>query len=216
MNRIRDVRLAKGWTLADLAAACEPPTTAQTIGRLETGMRGLSVRWLERIAAALGVQRDTLLVAGPEEQTPMVVARLTAEGADETLEAMALGAGDFVPKPRGAVSLEIDAVADTLVEKVRAASFVRISRVTRLRERLRAKTASAVKKRRVIPKQGAPKIPVAPLPVGSPTRRTRWATGWPRCRGWCRQHRSGAPPRHCPVWSRRCTPGSGCSARGWP
>lgn len=82
MNRIRDVRLAKGWTLADLAAACDPPTTAQTIGRLETGMRGLSVLWLERLAAALGVDRQELLAAGPETQTPMVVARLTADGAE--------------------------------------------------------------------------------------------------------------------------------------
>ena len=37
LNRIRDIRKAKGLTLADLAAACDPPTTAQTIGRLETG-----------------------------------------------------------------------------------------------------------------------------------------------------------------------------------
>ncbi|MGB5778486.1 MAG: helix-turn-helix transcriptional regulator, partial [Allopontixanthobacter sediminis] len=39
INRIRDIRKEKGWTLADLAEACDPPTTAQTIGRLETGMR---------------------------------------------------------------------------------------------------------------------------------------------------------------------------------
>ena len=39
INRIRDIRREKGMTLADLAEACVPPTTAQTIGRLETGMR---------------------------------------------------------------------------------------------------------------------------------------------------------------------------------
>lgn len=54
-NRIRDIRKAKGMTLADLAAACAPPTTAQTIGRLETGMRSLSLTWMNRIAAALEV-----------------------------------------------------------------------------------------------------------------------------------------------------------------
>ena len=53
INRIREIRKARGMTLADLAAACRPPTTAQTIGRLETGMRTLSTRWMERIAAAL-------------------------------------------------------------------------------------------------------------------------------------------------------------------
>ena len=43
INRIRDIRRQKGMTLADVAAACSPPTTAQTIGRLETGMRNLSL-----------------------------------------------------------------------------------------------------------------------------------------------------------------------------
>jgi transcriptional regulator with XRE-family HTH domain len=36
INRIRDIRREKGLTLADVAARCTPPTTAQTIGRLET------------------------------------------------------------------------------------------------------------------------------------------------------------------------------------
>ncbi|MEC7161082.1 helix-turn-helix transcriptional regulator, partial [Qipengyuania flava] len=55
INRIRDIRRQKGLTLADLAAACVPPTTPQTVGRLETGMRNLSLKWMERIAAALEV-----------------------------------------------------------------------------------------------------------------------------------------------------------------
>lgn len=43
ITRIRDVRKAKDMTLAEVAAACVPPTTAQTIGRLETGTRTVSV-----------------------------------------------------------------------------------------------------------------------------------------------------------------------------
>ena len=43
INRIRDIRKAKNLTLADVAARCTPPTTAQSIGRLETGMRQLSL-----------------------------------------------------------------------------------------------------------------------------------------------------------------------------
>ncbi|MBX9885807.1 MAG: helix-turn-helix domain-containing protein, partial [Novosphingobium sp.] len=46
INRIRDIRRQKGLTLADVAARCAPPTTAQTIGRLETGMRSLSLGWM--------------------------------------------------------------------------------------------------------------------------------------------------------------------------
>jgi transcriptional regulator with XRE-family HTH domain len=80
-NRIRDIRKAKGLTLADLAAACDPPTTAQTIGRLETGMRQLSLAWMNRIAAALGVEPATIMRA--ETAAPaQIVAELAAAGPE--------------------------------------------------------------------------------------------------------------------------------------
>jgi len=81
INRIRDIRREKGMTLADVAAACDPPTTAQTIGRLETGMRNLSLVWMNRIAAALQVEPE-MLVRGEESPQPKVVARLTDGGAE--------------------------------------------------------------------------------------------------------------------------------------
>ena len=55
ITRIREVRRARKMTLQDVADRCTPPTTPQTIGRLETGTRTVSVGWLNRIAAALGV-----------------------------------------------------------------------------------------------------------------------------------------------------------------
>jgi transcriptional regulator with XRE-family HTH domain len=81
INRIRDIRKQKGLTLADVAAACSPPTTAQTIGRLETGMRNLSLGWMNRIAAALEVDPE-MLVRGETAAQPQVVARLTEAGAE--------------------------------------------------------------------------------------------------------------------------------------
>ncbi|MCL9982705.1 MAG: helix-turn-helix domain-containing protein [Erythrobacter sp.] len=81
VNRIRDLRKAKGLTLADLAAACEPATTAQTIGRLETGMRQLSLTWMNRIAAALGVEPASLMRADAGSQT-QIVAELAAAGPE--------------------------------------------------------------------------------------------------------------------------------------
>ncbi|MEO6386995.1 MAG: helix-turn-helix transcriptional regulator [Croceibacterium sp.] len=81
INRIRDIRQQKGVTLAEVAAACKPPTTAQTIGRLETGMRNLSLGWMNRIAAALGVEPE-LLLKGEAAEQPAVVARLTESGAE--------------------------------------------------------------------------------------------------------------------------------------
>ncbi|MBI1404336.1 MAG: helix-turn-helix domain-containing protein [Porphyrobacter sp.] len=81
LNRIRDIRKAKGLTLADLAAACTPPTTAQTIGRLETGTRQLSLAWMNRIAAALGVDPASLMRAEAGEPA-RIVAELGANGPE--------------------------------------------------------------------------------------------------------------------------------------
>jgi len=73
-----------------------------------------------------------------EAPRPVVmVSSLTADGAEATLEAIELGAVDFVAKPGGAVSLEIDRLRPVLVEKVRAAAIARIRRTLRLTERVR-------------------------------------------------------------------------------
>ncbi len=80
ITRIRDVRRARRLTLADVAARCAPPTTAQTIGRLETGTRTVSVGWLNRIAAALGVEAADL-VQLPDTTDVAVAAILGSDGA---------------------------------------------------------------------------------------------------------------------------------------
>ncbi|HEU0045356.1 helix-turn-helix transcriptional regulator [Sphingomonas sp.] len=80
ITAIREVRRAKGMTLDDVARACVPPTTAQTIGRLETGTRTVSVGWLNRIAAALGVTAGDLVKLPDRAELP-VAAQLDATGA---------------------------------------------------------------------------------------------------------------------------------------
>lgn len=80
ITAIREVRRAKGMTLDDVARACVPPTTAQTIGRLETGTRTVSVGWLNRIAAALGVTAADLVTL-PGRPDIAVAAVLDAGGA---------------------------------------------------------------------------------------------------------------------------------------
>lgn len=77
---IREVRRAKGMTLQDVADRCVPPTTAQTIGRLEMGVRTVSIRWLNRIAAALGVEAAEL-VRVPEQARLDILALLGPDGA---------------------------------------------------------------------------------------------------------------------------------------
>ena len=80
ITRIREVRRARGLTLDDVAKRCDPPTTPQTIGRLETGTRTVSVGWLNRIAKALGVEAQDL-VEGGEGAELKVAAILGAGGA---------------------------------------------------------------------------------------------------------------------------------------
>ena len=72
ITSIREVRRAKGLTLDDVARACVPPTTAQTIGRLEMGTRTVSVAWLNRIAAALGVEAADLVRLPDRSDLPVV------------------------------------------------------------------------------------------------------------------------------------------------
>ena len=76
---IREIRRAKGLTLQEVADRCTPSTTAQTIGRLETGTRTVSVGWLNRIAAALGVAAADL-VRLPDRADLPVVATLGISG----------------------------------------------------------------------------------------------------------------------------------------
>lgn len=78
-TRIREVRKHRGLTLAEVAERCKPPTTAQTIGRLETGMRTVSVGWLNRIAAALDAPPSDLVTLPDRADLP-VAAILAATG----------------------------------------------------------------------------------------------------------------------------------------
>ncbi len=91
ITRIREVRRAKGLTLADVAALCTPETTAQTIGRLETGTRTVSVGWLNRIAKALGVEAADL-VKLPQRADLPVVAILGTDGAHAPRHAQVVAA----------------------------------------------------------------------------------------------------------------------------
>ena len=91
ITAIREVRRATGLTLDEVARRCVPPTTAQTIGRLETGARTVSLGWLNRIAAALGVSA-TDLVRSPDRAELAVAAILDASGAHAPRHAATLAA----------------------------------------------------------------------------------------------------------------------------
>ena len=109
-SRIRDIRKGKHLTLQQVAERCEPRTTAQTVGRLETGARALSLHWLNRIARALGVAIEDLLddpvqgelqiaalldaggVRAPDRDMPVTPPR---GGADLVVVGVRASAGDY-------------------------------------------------------------------------------------------------------------------------
>lgn len=51
----------------------------------------------------------------------IMLSSLTSEGSSTTIEALRLGAFDFIQKPSGSISLDIDKVKEDLVEKIRYA-----------------------------------------------------------------------------------------------
>lgn len=78
---------------------------------------------------------DRIMVEHP---CPVVmVSSLTADGAETALQALRLGAIDFVAKPVGAISLHIEELTEALISKVRAAAGARIRSSARLKERVR-------------------------------------------------------------------------------
>lgn len=97
ITRIREVRRARGMTLDDVARACKPATTPQTIGRLETGTRTVSVGWLNRIAEALGVDAADLVEGGGDRSELPVVAVLGVTGATAPKRTAVVVA----PRPKG-------------------------------------------------------------------------------------------------------------------
>lgn len=93
----------------------------------------------------------------------VMVSSLTHEDAEVTLQALGLGAVDYVPKPDGTVSLHLDKIRAVLVAKVRAAAQVKLRLSKFLLKRVRhAATASPPPRRLPEPK------PFRPLPLESP------------------------------------------------
>lgn len=83
-----------------------------------------------------------------EHPCPVVmVSALTEHGADETLEALEMGAVDFVTKPDGTISLHAEEFAPVILERVRVAAGIRLRRSTRLADRLRFRSGKCLDRR---------------------------------------------------------------------
>jgi len=121
---------------------------------------------------------DRIMVQRP---CPVVmVSSVTAEGAEATLEALRLGAVDFVPKPTGAVSLQMQEFGPTLKEKVRTAAAARLPASHRLRERVQFRIGGAVtRRRRAKPASTGEAVDDRPEPSGDGLVLVGTSTGGP-------------------------------------
>ena len=92
----------------------------------------------------------------------VMVSTITEQGAIATLDALRLGAVDFVTKPSGAVSLKMDEFAPILIAKVRAAVAAKVPASRRLKDRVqfRASGGLVIRDRDLAVSRVAPESPV--------------------------------------------------------
>lgn len=72
-NNIRTLRKQRGWSMEELAERVEGNPHFTTIAKLERSTRGLSHKWMVKIAAALGVAPADLISADENASSPRMV-----------------------------------------------------------------------------------------------------------------------------------------------
>lgn len=82
-NRIKELRLAQGWSMEALAQAAN--TTKSQISKLEKGERRLSQEWMERLALALGCAPADFLPGGAAQAAPGSVSLNIADAVDSSM-----------------------------------------------------------------------------------------------------------------------------------
>ncbi len=103
---------------------------------------------------------DRIMVETP--RPVVMLSALTDEGADATLQALELGAIDFMVKPSGPMSLEIEGLRPALVEKIRTAAGAKLRHSLRLRDRVRHRMGLSGPRARVPSPSARPRAPRRP------------------------------------------------------
>jgi two-component system, chemotaxis family, protein-glutamate methylesterase/glutaminase len=98
----------------------------------------------------------------------VMVSSLTSKSATVTLEAMQLGAVDYVEKPGGTVSLNIGTVRDEMVEKVRIAARAKPRRARGLVDRMRRSRSELARARALRPAMRADGCILMGVSTGGP------------------------------------------------
>lgn len=110
------------------------------LGTARNGEEGLKkIKLLKPDIVTLDVEMpvldgiETLKAIMEDHPLPVVMlSSLTDKGTTKTIQAMAIGAVDFITKPSGSISLDINTMKDEIINKVIMASKVRKTRKTAL------------------------------------------------------------------------------------
>jgi repressor LexA len=103
-NNVRALRKAAGLTLAQLAERMDPPADIGGLQKIETGLRNLTLDWMQRIAAALGVPPESLISSGPRANWVPLIGSIAAGSWREAL-AHPMGEVPVANAPPGAFAL---------------------------------------------------------------------------------------------------------------
>jgi two-component system chemotaxis response regulator CheB len=114
----------------------------------------------------------TEIIMSTNPKPILIVSSESREGADVTLKALQLGAIDFVSKPSGGIDLDMSAVREELVRKLKMAAKVRVVRTaTRARVPQNGESAAAP-----VPRDDSPRAGSAATTAAKPSdRQTLWA-----------------------------------------
>lgn len=89
-----------------------------------------------------------------EKPTPVIMlSAVTQQGALQTMRALSAGAVDFIPKPSGSISLDIEKVRASLIEKIRIACHLDRSRLCswpEAQERQKSPARAQVRAKKVV------------------------------------------------------------------
>ncbi|MBF0288075.1 MAG: chemotaxis response regulator protein-glutamate methylesterase [SAR324 cluster bacterium] len=144
----------------EISKMLESDNSIQVVGTARDGSEVVSkVKELSPDVITLDVEMpkmdglETLKQVMEQAPCPVVmVSSLTGEGADTTIQALENGAIDFVHKPSGSISLDIDKQKEQLISKIKTASQTTSGRLRRrtISPRIK-KTETVVPPRRVMP-----------------------------------------------------------------
>ncbi|MEN2766429.1 protein-glutamate methylesterase/protein-glutamine glutaminase [Ornithinibacillus xuwenensis] len=120
----------------------ESDNRIQVIATARNGEEGLKkIKTLSPDVVTLDVEMpimDGITALGSimrEHPLPVVMlSSLTKEGASNTLQALSIGAVDFIAKPSGSISLDIGTIKQEIIDKVLAASKVNLSKTVEKEE----------------------------------------------------------------------------------